>query len=206
MTFEEAINDVPIIAIIRGVKPGEAIEIGDALIRAGIRVIETPLNSPDPLASITALVKEFGNHALIGGGTVLRTEDVDHLAQIGGRIAISPNTQADVIKRAVALGLTPMPGFFTPSEAFAALSAGATHLKLFPAATGGFAHARAIRAVLPHDARLYAVGSVRPQEFAAWREAGAVGFGLGSELYKPGMTAEDVHARAVQAVQACRRA
>lgn len=206
MTLEEALREAPLIAIIRGVRPDEAVAVGHALVRAGIRIIEAPLNSPDPFASITALVSEFGDDAVIGGGTMLRKEDVDRLAEIGGKIVVAPNTAKDVIARAVTLGLTSMPGFFTPSEAFVALSAGATHLKLFPAVTGGFAHMKAIRAVLPTVARLYAVGSVRPQDFTQWREAGATGLGLGSELYRPGMSAEDVHARAVQAVQACRDA
>jgi 2-dehydro-3-deoxyphosphogalactonate aldolase len=204
MNLEEALLETPLIAIIRGVRPDEAVAIGEALVRAGIRIIEAPLNSPDPFASIAALVRAFGDQAVIGAGTVLKAEDVERLAEIGGKIIVAPNTAGDVIARAVDLGLTPMPGFFTPSEAFAALAAGAAHLKLFPAATGGFAHMKAIRAVLPGEARLYAVGSVQPRDFRQWRDAGAVGLGLGSELYKPGMTAEDVYERAVQAVQTCR--
>lgn len=203
MTLEEALQETPLIAILRGVRPHEAASIGEALLRAGIRVIEVPLNSPDPFGSIAALVKNFATRAVIGGGTVLRAEDVGRIADIGGALVVAPNTDRSVIERSKALGLTPMPGFFTPSEAFTAISAGATHLKLFPAATGGFAHMKAVRAVLPPVARLYAVGAVQTADFHKWRDAGAVGLGLGSELYKPGMSADDVYAGAVRAVQAC---
>lgn len=203
MTLAEALREIPIIAIIRGVRPPEAAGIGEALFRAGIRVIETPLNSPDPLASIAELVKALGDRAIIGGGTVLNSADVDGLAQIGAKIIVAPNTACDVIAHALELGLTPMPGFFTPSEALDAVSAGARHLKLFPAATGGFTHMKALRAVLPKDVHLYAVGSVEPGDFVQWRAAGAAGLGLGSELYKPGMSTDEVYARALQAVQAC---
>lgn len=204
MNLEDALRETPLIAIIRGVRSDEAAAVGDALLRAGVRAIEVPLNSPAPFDSIAALVRECGDRAVIGAGTVLRTQDVDRLSEIGGQIVVAPNTAPDVIARAIELGLTPMPGFFTPSEAFLALAAGATHLKLFPAVTGGVDHMKAIRAVLPRDTRLYAVGSVRPKDFRHWRDAGAAGLGLGSELYKPGMSVADVHARAVQAVQACR--
>jgi 2-dehydro-3-deoxyphosphogalactonate aldolase len=203
MEIDDALQHAPLIAILRGVRCDEVVAIGAALIRAGIGVIEVPLNSPDPFASITALVRAFSDQAVIGAGTVLKTDDVERLAEIGGKIVVAPNTASDVIARAVELNLTPMPGFFTPGEAFAALAAGAAHLKLFPAVTGGFAHMKAIRAVLPVEARLYAVGSVQPRDFSQWRDAGAVGLGLGSELYKPGMSAEDAYERAVQAVQAC---
>lgn len=205
MTLDDALAETPLIAILRGVRPDEVVEIGHALLRAGIRVIETPLNSPDPFASIEALTRALGRQAVIGGGTVLRVAEVDRLAEAGGRIVVAPNTAADVIARAVDLGLSPIPGFYTPSEAFAALAAGATHLKLFPAVSGGFAHMKALRAVLPPEARLYAVGSVRAEDFRQWRDSGAAGLGLGSDLYKPGMSAEDVYARAVRAVQACGR-
>ena len=206
MTLDDALAETPLIAIIRGVRPEEVLDIGDALVRAGIRIIEAPLNSPDPFASIKALTRQFGGEAVIGAGTVVRVEDVDRLAEAGGRIVVAPNTATGVIARALELGLTPMPGFFTPTEAFAALGAGTTHLKLFPASTGGVTHLKALRAVLPPEARLYAVGSVRPTDFRLWREAGATGLGLGSELYKPGMNAAEVFERAVQAVQACREA
>lgn len=206
MTLDDALAETPLIAIIRGVQPHEAEGVGEALIRTGIRVIETPLNSPEPFQSIASLVRAFGDEAVIGAGTVLRADEVDRLAEIGGRIVVAPNTQSEVVARAVTLGLTPIPGFFTPTEAFAALDAGARHLKLFPAVTGGFAHMKAVRAVLPPEAKVYAVGSVRPSEFRHWRDAGASGLGLGSELYAPGMSAADVRERALQAVQACREA
>ena len=204
MTLDEALRQRPLIAIIRGVRPSEAIAVGEALVRAGIRVIEAPLNSPDPFASIAALTRALGDRAVIGGGTVLTPDDVDRLADAGGKIVVAPNTDQRVIARALELGLAPMPGFFTPSEALAALAAGATHLKLFPAISGGFAHMKALKAVLPPAARVFAVGGVQPGEFKQWLDSGATGLGLGSELFKPGMAPEEIYARAAQATQACR--
>lgn len=203
MTLDEALDQTPLIAIIRGVTPDEVAEIGDALICGGIRVIEVPLNSPDPFKSIERLAQRCSAEAIVGAGTVLDADDVQRVADAGGQIIVTPNTDATVIRRAVDLGLPPFPGFYTPSEAHVAIKAGATRLKLFPAATGGPQHLRAIKAVLPPNVKVYAVGGARPAEFAQWREAGAVGLGLGSELYRPGQSAKETYERARRAVAAC---
>jgi 2-dehydro-3-deoxyphosphogalactonate aldolase len=202
MTLDEAFADTPLVAILRGLEPAQAVETGMALVEAGIRVIEVPLNSPSPLASISLLASEFGAQIVCGAGTVLRPEDVDAVAAAGGQIVVSPNSDTRVIGRTLALGLEPFPGFFTPTEAFAAIEAGATRLKLFPAATGGPAHLRAMKAVLPARAHVFAVGGVRPNDMAAWRAAGAAGFGLGSELYRPGQAADLTLDKAREAVAA----
>jgi len=176
----------PLIAILRGVRPDEVVAIGEALIDAGLRTIEVPLNSPDPLDSIGRLARAFGDRCLIGAGTVLRAEDVDAVKAVGGALIVTPNTDAAVIGRAVALGLQAAPGFATASEAFAAIAAGARALKLFPAATYGPAHLKALKSVLPKEVPVFAVGGVGPQDMAPWIAAGAAGFGVGGELYRPG--------------------
>lgn len=198
---ESAFAEMPLVAILRGVRPDEVVAIAEALYVAGIRLVEVPLNSPDPLRSIAALEAVRGRMAW-GAGTVLRPADVDAVADAGGEILVTPNTNAEVIRRGVERGMTPMPGFATASEAFVALEAGARHLKLFPAATYGPDHLKALKSVLPADAVLIPVGGVGPASMASWWAAGARGFGLGSDLYKPGMTAADVGRRAVEAVQA----
>jgi 2-dehydro-3-deoxyphosphogalactonate aldolase len=185
-----------IIAILRGVTP-EAVEaIGAALIDAGIDRIEVPLNSPDPIDSIARLVRVFGRDAQIGAGTVLGVGDVAAVAAVGGRMIVSPNTDAAVIRATRAAGLDRFPGVFTPSECFAALAAGATGLKVFPASMMGTEGLKAIRAVLPPGTEVYAVGGVGAADFAAWRQAGAAGFGIGSALYKPGDDAAAVAEKA----------
>ncbi|MBU3079052.1 2-dehydro-3-deoxy-6-phosphogalactonate aldolase [Sphingomonas quercus] len=198
---ESAFAEMPLVAILRGVRPDEVVAIAEALYVAGIRLVEVPLNSPDPLRSIAALEAVRGR-MVWGAGTVLRPADVDAVADAGGEILVTPNTNAEVIRRGVERGMTPMPGFATASEAFVALEAGARHLKLFPAATYGPDHLKALKSVLPADAVLIPVGGVGPASMASWWAAGARGFGLGSDLYKPGMTAADVGRRAVEAVQA----
>ncbi len=204
MTLDEALRDAPLIAIVRGVTPAEVVEIGEAIVSAGIKVIETPLNSPSPFASIEKLAAHFSDRAIVGGGTILTTEDLDRVADAGGRVAVAPNTNPAVIERALERGLEPLPGFFTPSEAFAALKAGARRLKLFPASSGGPQHLAAIRTVLPSEAQIYAVGGARPADWAAWKQAGAAGLGLGSELYRAGQSPEDTHRRALDAVASTR--
>lgn len=185
-----------IIAILRGVTP-EAVEgIGAALIDAGIDRIEVPLNSPDPVDSIARLAHAFGSVAQIGAGTVLTVEEVAAVADVGGRMIVSPNTDSAVIRATRAAGLDSFPGVFTPSECFAALAAGATGLKVFPASMMGTEGLKAIRAVLPPGTDVYAVGGVGAADFADWRQAGAAGFGIGSALYKPGDDAAAVAARA----------
>jgi 2-dehydro-3-deoxyphosphogalactonate aldolase len=201
MTLDEALAEVPVIAIIRGVRPEEVVAVAEALHAGGVRVVEVPLNSPEPLDSIGRLAA-FEGRMVWGAGTVLSPEAADAVADAGGRIAVSPNTDPAVIRRVLERGMVPLPGFGTASEAFAAYAAGARELKLFPAATYGAAHIKALKAVLPPDARVHAVGGVGPAAMAEWRAAGADGFGLGSELYKPGMTPEEVYTRALAAVAA----
>jgi 2-dehydro-3-deoxyphosphogalactonate aldolase len=181
MTFEGGL-----IAILRGVTPPEAVDVGQALYDAGIRVVEVPLNSPNPFDSIARLAKAFDGRMIVGAGTVLSVPDVNMLANHGGQISVSPDCNPDVIARARALGLEPVPGVFTPTEAFAAIRAGATHLKLFPAEAASPATIRAWKAVLPKHIRVHAVGGVTPENMAGWIAAGADGFGIGSSLYKPG--------------------
>ncbi|MGC1303084.1 MAG: 2-dehydro-3-deoxy-6-phosphogalactonate aldolase [Caulobacteraceae bacterium] len=204
MTLEDALAEVPIVAIIRGVRPDEVEAVGEALFAAGVRVIEVPMNSPEPLDSIHRL-SAWADRLVCGAGTVLTPEVVDQVAAAGGRIVVAPNTNPAVIRRTVERGLSPMPGFGSASEAFTACDAGARHLKLFPAATYGPGHVRALLEVLPKDAVVMPVGGVTPVGMAEWWAAGARGFGMGGELYKPGFTPDEVHARAVAAVTAVRR-
>ena len=191
-----------IIAILRGVRPDEVVGIGAALVAAGIDTIEVPLNSPDPLDSIAALARAFGSVARIGAGTVLEVSQVAAVKAAGGVLAVSPDMNPEVIAATRAAGMASYPGVMTPTEAFAALRAGATGLKLFPGSLIGPAGLAAIRAVLPADARCWAVGGAGPDNFAAWIAAGAHGFGIGTALYQPGLTAPEVRARADAVVAA----
>ena len=206
--FRDHLGRCPLVAILRGVTPDEVVAVGEALVEAGIEIIEVPLNSPDPLVSIEALAKRFGDTVLVGAGTVLTVEQVGQVARAGGRIIVSPSTDYDVIAATAAEGLVSAPGYFTPSEAFLALKAGATALKLFPAEAATPALVRAQRAVLPKDVPVLIVGGVKPDAVGQWFEAGADGFGLGSALYKPGQTAAQVGQQArdfVTAVEGARR-
>ena len=191
-----------IIAILRGIRPEEAIPVCDALVEAGITLIEVPLNSPDPLASIGSAAKLFAGRAEIGAGTVLTPENVDAVADAGGSFIVSPDTNPAVIARTIARGLQSFPGVFTPTDAFAALRAGATGLKFFPAEVLGPRGIKAMKAVLPPDVPLYAVGGANPDNFSEYLAAGCAGFGLGTYLFKPGMSASDVADRARTAVAA----
>ncbi len=204
MTLDDALAEAPIVAIIRGVQPDEAVAVGEALVAAGVRVIETPLNSPDPFTSIRRLAEALGDRAVVGAGTVLSPEAVERVVDAGGRIVVSPDTRPEVIARTVERGLDSLPGFGTASEAFRAYDAGARRLKLFPAATYGAGHVAALRAVLPADAQVLAVGGIGPAQMAEWWAAGCRGFGLGSDLYKPGRPPEEVGRRARDAVAAAR--
>lgn len=189
-----------IVAILRGVKPQEAVGIASALIDAGITKIEVPLNSPDPLKSIGAMASEFGEVALIGAGTVLTVQDVADVKSVGGKLIVSPNTNVDVIRAAKAAGLLCYPGVMTPTECFAALDAGADGLKIFPGSLLGPDGLKAIRAVLPKGTEVLAVGGAGPDNFADWFAAGASGFGIGSAVYKPGDSAVVVSEKAKKIV------
>ena len=204
--FRRKIAENPLVAILRGVKPDEIVAIGDALVEAGIGIIEVPLNSPDPLSSIETLARHVGDSILVGAGTVLTVGQVGDVARAGGRIIVSPSTDLDVIAATAAEGLVSAPGFFTPSEAFLALKAGAHALKLFPAEAASPAVLRAQRAVLPKDVPLLVVGGVTPDSVGVWLEAGANGFGLGSALYRPGQSAQQVSAQARAFVETVRKA
>lgn len=192
----------PLIAILRGVRPDESEAIICELIGEGFEAIEIPLNSPDPFVSIEKAVKLAPPHVLIGAGTVLAKENVDRLADVGGRLMVSPNTDADVIGHAVDRGLVTMPGVFTASEALLAVRAGASALKFFPASVLGPSGITAIRAVLPPDTEIAAVGGVSAYDFADYAAAGIRTFGLGSNIYRPGASAQDVQLKARRLIEA----
>jgi 2-dehydro-3-deoxyphosphogalactonate aldolase len=186
----------PLVAILRGVKPDEVLAIGEALERQGIAIIEVPLNSPQPMESISRLAREFGERLLIGAGTVMTAEQVAEIAAAGGRLVVTPHADPVVTRAAKQHGLLAMPGFFTPAEAFAMLAAGADALKLFPAEAASPAVLRALRAVLPAGTAVLPVGGIDASNMAAWRAAGAAGFGIGSAIYRAGDSAETVGAKA----------
>jgi 2-dehydro-3-deoxyphosphogalactonate aldolase len=204
-TFAEAMAALPLVAILRGVKPEEAVAIGEALVAEGFRLIEVPLNSPEPLESIRRLAKALAGRAVIGAGTVLKTSDVDGVADAGGTLIVMPHTDTEVVKRAKARGLIAMPGFATPSEAFASLNAGADALKLFPAEANPPPVLKAMKAVLPKAVPVLPVGGIAPASMAPFVAAGAAGFGLGSALYQPGASAADVTGKAGAFVTAWRQ-
>jgi 2-dehydro-3-deoxyphosphogalactonate aldolase len=196
MRFADAMAALPLVAILRGVRPEDAVAIGEALVAEGFRLIEVPLNSPEPLESIRRLATALAGRAVVGAGTVLKTSDVDGVADAGGTLIVMPHTDTEVIKRAKARGLIAMPGFATPSEAFAALNAGADALKLFPAEANPPPVLKAMKAVLPKAVPVLPVGGIAPETMAPFVAAGAAGFGLGSALYQPGASAAAVAAKA----------
>jgi 2-dehydro-3-deoxyphosphogalactonate aldolase len=196
MAITEWLTRCPLIAILRGVKPEEAVAIGAALERQGIAIVEVPLNSPRPLESIALLAREFGKRLLIGAGTVMSVAQVAEIAAAGGKLIVTPHADAAIVRAAKERGLLAIPGFFTPAEAFAMLAAGADALKLFPSEAASPAVLRALRAVLPGGTAVLPVGGIDASNMAAWRAAGAAGFGIGSAIYKPGDSPETVGAKA----------
>ena len=190
--FATAFARCPLVAILRGVHPEEVVQVGTVLVEAGFTLIEVPLNSPEPIRSIGLLAEAVGDRAMVGAGTVLNVEEVEAVAGAGGRIIVSPNVKTEVIRATRAQGLTSLPGYFTPSEAFAALAAGADALKLFPAEAASPSVLKAQSAVLPKGTRKLVVGGISPDNMQPWRDAGADGFGIGSALYKSGKTIEAI--------------
>lgn len=189
--LQSYLDTCPLVAIIRGITPQEVEAIGDAIFEGGIRIIEVPLNSPEPLKSIELLANRFGDRMLVGAGTVLRTQDVQQVKDAGGRIIVSPDVNVEVIAATASAGLVSSPGYFTPSEAFAAIRAGATALKLFPAEAASPAVLKAQLAVIPNHVPILVVGGIKPQNMRGWLDSGAVGFGLGGGLYRPGQSASE---------------
>lgn len=197
---------LPLIAILRGIKPEEARDHVAAIIDAGFDAVEIPLNSPEWETSIAAMVAEFGDKALIGAGTVLKTEQVEKLAAMGSKLVVTPNTNPEVIRRAVAHGMTVCAGCATATEAFTALDAGAQTLKIFPSSAFGPDYIKALKAVLPKDVPVFAVGGVTPENLDVWLKAGCAGAGLGSDLYRAGQTVERTAQQAAAFVKAYKEA
>ena len=195
-----------LVAILRGLTPARAPEVGAALVGCGFRTIEVPLNSPEPFDTIRLLAQAHGATCLIGAGTVLSAGEVDRVHAAGGRLIVSPNFDADVIRRALELSMRVLPGIATATEAFTALDAGATELKLFPATTYGPRHLKALKSVLPKHVKVYPVGGIGSQDIAAWLESGADGFGFGSELFTPAYTLAELTKRAQSLIEALRAA
>lgn len=202
--FESCFGAMPLVAILRGIQPHEAVAVGEALVEAGITILEVPLNSPEPLDSIARLARAVGDRASVGAGTVLEPEAVDAVFEAGGQIVVSPNCDAAVIRRTRARGMVSLPGCLTPSEAFAALKAGAHAVKLFPGELVTPNVAKAMAAVLPRKTRLLVVGGVSADSLKDWRGGPVQGFGIGSSLYKPGLTADQVGKRARALTEAIR--
>ncbi|WP_417766608.1 2-dehydro-3-deoxy-6-phosphogalactonate aldolase [Stappia sp.] len=206
MTLHDALAACPLIAILRGVREDEILDVAAILYDAGFRAIEVPLNSPDPFASIERLAGAYGDKAAIGAGTVTELADCQRLADAGGRLMVAPNYAADVVEEAQRLGLATLPGVATPSEAFAALRQGVDGLKLFPADTIGMGALKAWRSVMPKDALLLPVGGVDAASIAGWRKAGADGFGIGGALYRPGIDPDTLAGTAKEFVAAAKAA
>ncbi len=204
--LEGWLQRIPLVAILRGVRPEEAVDIATAIYAAGIGIIEVPLNSPQPLRSISNISRALGHTCVIGCGTLVNADDVLAVVDAGAELAVMPNSDPVVISRCLQFGLTPMPGWATASEALLACQAGARYLKLFPAATYGTGHLKAVRAVLPEDVKIFAVGGVGADVAHQWLRAGIDGFGVGSEIYVAGRSAVATGQRAEQVVAAIRGA
>lgn len=196
----------PLVAILRGVTPEAIADVGAALVDAGIAIIEVPLNSPKPLDSIARLADSYGDRVLVGAGTVMRPAQVDEVAAAGGRLIVTPHAAADVVRHANARDLIAIPGFFTATEAFAMLHAGADALKLFPAEAASPGMLGALRAVLPPETAVLPMGGIDATSFGPWLRAGARGFGIGSAIYRPGDNADIVTGKATALVSAMARA
>lgn len=203
-SFDDRLGEMPLVAILRGLPPADAVAVAAALVEAGIRIIEVPLNSPEPLLSIARIAEAHGDEALIGAGTVLDPGAVERVAGAGGRLIVMPHCDARVVRTAKAAGLTVIPGVMTPTEAFAAIDLGADALKLFPADILPPATVKALRAVLPPAMRILAVGGIDPGNMAAWWQAGAAGFGVGSALFRPGKPLAEIASDARAFVAAAR--
>lgn len=202
MIWTEAVHRLPLIAILRGLEPEDAIPVGQALLAGGIRILEVTMNSPRPLESLALLVERFGNDAVVGAGTVIEVEQVEAVAATGASLIISPNVDVDVIRHTKSLGLISLPAFATPTEAFLALRSGADALKLFPAEVSSPKGLSACLAVLPTGTQVFPVGGIEPETMPSFRSAGAAGFGIGSGLYKAGRAPADVTSRASAYVSA----
>ena len=200
--FDKAFGACPLIAILRGLKPDEAVSIGEALVEAGITILEVPLNSPEPFLSISKLAKALQSKAIVGAGTVYRRTEVDRVMDAGGTLIVSPNTNIEVIAHTASLGLVSAPGMFTPTEAVAALDAGATVLKVFPGELMSPQGVKALSAVLPRGTRMALVGGVNEQTFAQYKSTPLAGYGIGSSLYSPGVNAVEIGERARRFIKA----
>ncbi len=199
-TMSDGLGKLPLIAILRGIIPNKAREVANVLIESGITIMEVPLNSPNALESIEQIAETLPDHCSIGAGTVLTVEQVRECDQAGAQIIVSPNTDEEVIRATVSRGLHSIPGVATATEAFKAIHAGANYLKLFPADTYGYSHVKALKAVLPVESKLFAVGGVNTQNLTDWHKAGCDGFGLGSFLFKPDMALSEIKHIALQLV------
>lgn len=199
-TIDAQLDAMPLIAILRGIKPSEVLEIGQVLVEAGVHVIEVPLNSPEPLDSIRLLVEKLGDQAWVGAGTVLSPDDVRAVKEVGGQLIVSPNADVDVVKETVANNMASFPGVLTPTEAFAVVRAGAKNIKIFPAGANGPTFIKDLKSVLPKEVRVCAVGGANAENAHVWFENKADGLGIGSGIYKAGDTAEIVKAKAEELV------
>lgn len=193
---EALLQAMPVVAILRGLTAERAVEVGQSIYNAGVRIIEVPLNSPNPFDSIRKLSELFGASCVCGAGTVVNAGDVKRTYDAGGRLIVAPNFDSKVVATALSLGMLMMPGIATATEAFAAIHAGATHLKLFPAATYGSRHLKALKDVLPTRANVYPVGGIGAADIDEWLKAGATGFGFGSELFRPSYSTAEIATRA----------